>query len=84
MTPHLISVYEAAHMKTFFLYLLLTVATLIALAFKVPFIAALLCVAVLKVIELYHSFSVWANSTAGLIVISVIYLSWKIDTLKRG
>ncbi|MLU53283.1 hypothetical protein DRT11_23980 [Salmonella enterica subsp. enterica] len=70
-------------MKTFLFYLLCTVAVLVVLAFKVPFIAVLLWFAVFKAIELYHSFSVWANSTAGLIVIGVIYLSWKIEGLKK-
>ncbi|EBW2292200.1 hypothetical protein DFV88_24770 [Salmonella enterica subsp. enterica serovar Newport] len=69
-------------MKTFLTFLL-TVAVLIALAFKFEIVAVVLWLTVFKAIDLYHAFSVWANSTAGLIVIAVIYLSWKIEDLKK-
>ncbi|PNO65038.1 hypothetical protein [Serratia marcescens] len=72
-------------MKTFFNVLfciVLAVIFLTALAYKFEIVAVVLAVVMIKVIQWWQEFWIWANTTAGIVVIGIIYLSWKIDNLK--
>lgn len=70
-------------MKTIISYLVFMMALIIAVYWIFPITQEVIAVVLFSFIKRVVAFYDWLNSLYGALVLAVVYISWKIDGLKK-